>query len=132
MSESRLALEQTNLIQRFDLQVAQAGQSVDQEFEVEAGASRILGILLTSDREDLMFYRGSQEIRVSNQELCPEGYESKLLMSGLNVPPHERFHEADFSTGNRQVDVKYQDTDHPRATFTPYRVSLYLFMETDD
>ena len=127
-----MIIQDNTIIQRFDLQVSQSGQTVDQEFEIEAGASTILGILMTSDREDLVFYRGSQEIRVSGRELCPEGYETKLLMSGLNVSPNQRFHEADLSTGNRQVDVKYLDTDHPKAIFQPYRVSLYLFMQNDE
>ena len=127
-----MLIQDNTIIQRFDLQVSQSGQIVDQEFETEAGASTILGILMTSDREDLMFYRGSQEIKISGQELCPEGYETKMLMSGLNVSPNQRFHEADLSTGNRQLDVKYKDSDHLLAVFQPYRVSLYLFMQNDE
>lgn len=120
------------MIQRFDLDIKAAGQPFDDEFEVESNTSRILGVLLTSDREDLLFYRGSQEIKVNNQELCPEGYESKLLMSGLNVAPSERFHQANLPVGNRKIDIRYLDTDHPKAFFQPYRVSLYVFLDEYD
>lgn len=132
MSNNSLQIRESTIIQRFDLQIDRAGETFDEEFEVESRSERILGILLTSDREDLMFYRGSQEIKINNQEVYPEGYESKLLMSGLNVAPQERFHEVIFYVGNRKIDVKYKDTDHPKASFQPYRVSLYVFMREDE
>ena len=133
MSNSRVRIGESTIIQRFDLQVTEAGQPVTEEFEVEAIADRLLGLLLTSDREDLLFYRGSQEITINNQEICPEGYESKLLMSGLNVSPNERFHEISLYVGNRQLDVKYKDTEHSKAPFEPYRVTVYVFlMENED
>jgi hypothetical protein len=126
---SYLKIKEGTVIQRFDLAITAAGQLHSDTFEIQAGTSKVLGILMTSDREDLMFYRGAQEIKVNSQEFMPEGYESKLLMSGLNVPPHERYHTAEFAVGSRKVEMRYRDSEHTKAPFEPYRVSLYVFSE---
>lgn len=128
-SHSHLKIREQSVIQRFDLDITTAGQPVSDEFEIQAGTSKLIGILMTSDREDLMFYRGEQEIKVNSKEVVPESYETKLLMSGLNTVPGQRYHETEFSVGSRKVEVKYKDNNHVKAPFEPYRVSLYVFSE---
>ena len=114
------------IIKRFDIQVDQALGQVKAEFELEKTVERIGGLLLSADRDDLLFYRGSQKIEIGGREIFPEEYESKLLMSGISLKPNDRFFSLDAEPGNGMVSLAYQDSDHPQATFTPYRVSLYL------
>ncbi|HVI45236.1 MAG TPA: hypothetical protein VM802_10210 [Chitinophaga sp.] len=118
---------------RFDIQVSSAGQAVTQTFQLDKNITSIKGILLSADKEDLLYYRGSQRIEVSKNELFPDGYESKLLMSGINLSPHLRFYETgSLPVGNGIVKIDYRDNGDGRTTFEPYRVSLYLNCEQTD
>ncbi|MGZ4065027.1 MAG: hypothetical protein ACXVP0_18765, partial [Bacteroidia bacterium] len=90
-------------------------------------------LLLTSDKDDLLYYRGSQKIEINKEEYFPDGYESKLLMSGINVSPKQRYYDlGGVNPGNGSVKITYLDTEDGRTSFTSYRVSLYLDCETED
>lgn len=118
---------------RYDLQVADANRSVSKPFELDKNIRRIKGVLVTSDKDDLLYYRGTQKIEINSQEYFPENYESKLLMSGINVSPNERYYKIDTDNiGNGIVKLSYTDTDDGRTAFVPYRVSLYLDCEMED
>jgi hypothetical protein len=117
---------------RYDLQVPQSGAIVRESFELDKNVSRVTGILLTSDKEEMLYNRGSQKIEINNQEYFPEKYESKLLLSGLNVSPNDRYYKLDNpSVGNRIMKVEYVDSADSRSSFSPYRVSIYLELEID-
>lgn len=113
--------------QRFDFQVTTADDVVKRTFEVDASAETIEGVILTTDNDPLLYYRGSQMLKVNEFEYLPEGFESRLLMTGLNVPPADRLLPIGLPAGNGEVVLHYKDTDHPSAPFQPYRVSLYVF-----
>jgi len=112
---------------RFDILITAAKQSISQTFELDKNITIIKGILLTSDKDDLMYYRGSQRIEINKAEVVPDNYESKLLLSGLNLSPNLRWYEiGDMPAGNGQVKISYIDRDDTRVPFEAYRVSLYL------
>jgi len=115
--------------ERFDLQITAEDESFKGEFELDKNAKYLLGIIVTSDRDDLLFYRGSQKIQLNDTELFPEGFESKLLMSGLNVAPDDRMITlGELPTGNGRLDVLYTDKSHMFATsWAPYRLTIYTF-----
>lgn len=118
---------------RFDITVTEALQTISQTFELDKNITHIKGILITSDKEDLIYYRGSQRIEVNKGEIVPENYESKLLMSGINLSPNHRYYEVgDMPAGNGQVRVFFTDREDNRMPFEIYRVSLYLnCLQTD-
>ncbi len=117
--------------ERFDLKITAATQVFKGDFELDKNADTVLGIAMTSDRDDLLYHRGSQKIQLNDQELFPEDYESKLLMTGLNVSPNERMILiGDAPSGNGKVEVWFKDTDSPSAVFAPYRVTLYVFSKS--
>jgi hypothetical protein len=111
--------------------VSAANQTFKESFEVDKHAGKILGILLISDYDELLYYRGTQRIKINEMEIFPEGYESKLLMQGLNVSVNERMVKLgeDILPGNRKVEIDYTDTNHASAPFTPYKVKLYVYSE---
>lgn len=112
---------------RFDLLIENAGDKVSDTFELDKHVTGLKGLLLTSDRDDLMYFRGSQRIEVNGEEIFPENYESKLLMSGINVTPQGRYYDlGNMPPGNGQIKVAFQDNASSQAAFTPYRVSLYV------
>jgi len=118
---------------RFDLNVAESSTPVNKQFELDKNITAVKGILVTSDKDDLLYYRGTQKIEINNEEIFPEQYESKLLMSGINVSPKQRYYDVgSIQPGNGLVKISYTDKDDGRTEFEPYRVSLYLDCEMED
>lgn len=118
---------------RFDIQITAANQSVTRTFELDKNIKAVKGILITSDKDDLLYYRGSQKIEINKEEFFPDAYESKLLMSGINVPPKQRYYDlGSVNPGNGSVKIVFQDTPDGRTVFATYRVSLYIDCEMED
>ena len=123
----------TRIKKRFDINVTVAGDLVTQTFELDKNVTAIFGVLLTSDHEDLMYYRGAHRLEINRQEIFPSGYEAKLLMSGINVAPDERYYSlGKMVPGNYKVKVDYQDVPDGRTVFAAYRISLYIDCELTD
>jgi hypothetical protein len=118
---------------RYDIDVTAANALHTQTFELDKTVEKVHGLLFSSDRDDLMYYRGSGKIEINSDEIFPEGYETKLLMSGLNVSPNERYYNlGGVLPGNFKVKVEYKDTADARLQFVPYRVSIYLDVDIKD
>lgn len=118
---------------RFDIKILVANSGVNDTFELDKNIVKVHGILVTSDKDDLLYYRGTQKIEINKEEFFPENYESKLLMSGINVAPKQRYYDlGGVAPGNGLVKITYKDLDDGRTVFTPYRVSLYLDCEMED
>lgn len=112
---------------RFDLDVLEPNSMVSKTFELDKTITAIKGVLVTSDRDDLLYYRGSQKLEINRDEFFPEKYESKLLMSGINVPPNQRYYDlGNVPPGNGNIKVDFIDTDHAQTQFSSYRVSYYF------
>lgn len=118
--------------ERFDIKIDKAKETIKEQFELDKNANYVLGIVITSDRDELLFYRGSQRISLNDKELFPEEFESRLLMAGLNVAPDERaITIGNIESGNGRLEVWFTDSDHSNTKFIPYRVSIYTFSVTD-
>jgi hypothetical protein len=118
---------------RYDIDVLAANAIHSKTFELDKTVTLVHGILFASDRDDLMYYRGSNKIEINSDEIFPEGYETKLLMTGLNVSPNDRFYNlGGVAPGNFKVKVEYKDTADARLQFVPYRVSIYMDVEIKD
>ena len=118
---------------RYDIDVTAANAVHTKTFELDKTVEKVHGLLFTSDRDDLMYYRGSGKVEINSDEIFPEGYESKLLMCGLNVSPNERYYNlGGVLPGNFKVKVEYKDTADARLQFVQYRVSIYLDVEIKD
>jgi hypothetical protein len=118
---------------RYDIDVTAANALHTKTFELDKTVEKVHGILFTSDRDDLTYYRGSGKVEINSDEIFPEGYETKLLMSGLNVSPNDRYYNlGGVPPGNFKVKVEYKDTADARLQFVPYRVSIYLDVEIKD
>lgn len=117
---------------RYDLLVPTSGEIVREQFELDKNVSKVNAILLTSDKEEQLYNRGSQKIEINGQEIFPEKYESKLLMSGINVSPNERYYKLEnIAVGNRIMKVEFTDAQDSRSSFSAYRVSVYLELELE-
>lgn|ERR1700751_2137087 len=118
---------------RFDIKITGANSTVSDTFELDKSIVKVNGLLVTSDKDDLLYYRGTQKIEINKEEYFPDNYESKLLMSGINVAPKQRYYDlGGVAPGNGLVKITYVDLDDGRTVFAPYRVSLYLDCEMED
>jgi hypothetical protein len=118
---------------RFDIQITEEDKVFSKNFELDKSIVCIRGLLFTSDRDDLLYFRGSQRVEINKREFFPEDYESKLLLSGVNVRPNARYYSLGrVNPGNGIVRVEYKDNIDGRIDFDPYRVSLYLDCEMEE
>lgn len=118
---------------RFDIEIVNNGDRVNKTFELDKNIKSVRGVLVTSNKDDLLFFRGQQKIEINKSEFFPDNYESKLLMSGINVPPKQRYYDiGNVVPGNHLVKISYEDIDDGRTVFEAYRVSLYLDCEMED
>lgn len=116
---------------RFDLNITEANKTFSKDFELDKTIIAIKGVLLTADKDDLLYFRGTSKIEINKEEYFPDNYESKLLMSGINVPPKSRYYElGNVPAGNGIVKLSFTDLDDGRTAFAPYRVSIYLDCQT--
>ena len=115
----------------FSFLVDADGATVNKKFDLDKNVKVVHGILLSSDRPKLLFYRGSQRIEISGDEIFPEDYESKILMSGISVPPDNKFRRLGNGVvaGNGEVKIQYKDTPNSSASFVSYRVIITLQCE---
>jgi hypothetical protein len=121
------------LRKRFDLDpITASGQIAKEEFNLDKDSERVKGILFTSDRDDMLYHRGTVSVHVSGEEVIPDEYHAKLLMSGLGVAPKDRYLPLDVPPGNGVVKVAYTDNNNPVLAFSAYNVSIYLEIETND
>ncbi|WP_103072268.1 hypothetical protein [Aquimarina sediminis] len=99
--------------------------------ELPKHTKMVKGLQLICDYPDKLYHRGSQRIEIGGEELFPEGFDSKLLMSSLSVAPKERFFElGDVLPGDLSVKIRFRDKNHNSADFEQgYTVSIILLIE---
>ena len=116
------------LIKWVDLNIDVQNKTYSVTYELDKSIAYIKGFQLTTNRDALLYSRGTQKIEVNKVEIVPEGYESKQLYSTPNVPVNERFFQrgGKVPVGNGQVKFEYTDTNDATVQFEPYRVRLIL------
>jgi hypothetical protein len=120
------------LRKRFDLDITTPLLTVREEFELDKHSKRVVGILVTSDRDEMIFHRGTIGVILSGEEVIPDGHHTKLLLSGLGVAPDERFLSLDLLPGNGVLKVAYTDNIHLAQAFVAHSVHVYLLIEIDE
>ncbi len=112
---------------RYDLDTfTGGGTTVKADFELDKHVTRVKGILLTSDRDDQLYHRATVQVLINGEEVIPDEYHAKLLMSGLGVAPKDRYLPLDLEPGNGIVKVVVADNENPALAFSSYTVSVYL------
>lgn len=118
---------------RFDLKVTEPNKIFSKSFELDKTFVALKGIVISGDRRDLVYGRGSQRIEMNKEELFPEDYLSEMLMSGIEVPINQRYHElGSIDTGNKILKIEFKDSDAFGAPFAPYTVFISVKCDKDD
>jgi len=96
----------------------------NKKFDLDKNVKLVRGMLLSSDIPVALYYRGSQNLEISGDEILPEDYESKLLMTGLSVPPDEKFRTLGdgIIAGNGEIKIQFKDVPNPNIPFIAYKV----------
>ena len=115
----------------FSFLVDNPSQSYNKKYDLDKNVRVVLGLLISTDNPKLLYLRGSQRIEISGEEIYAEDYESKLLTSGSEVAPNDKYYILDNEalSGNGEVKMLYKDTENALAPFVPYKVSLVLKCE---
>lgn len=116
---------------RFNLNVDQAEKSYPKTFNLDKTIKLVRGIVMSSSLPMLIYYRGTQQIVIAGDEIIPEDFESKILMSGVSVPPEDKFLDMgnNLLAGNGEIKILYKDEENALAPFQPYQVRLILKCE---
>ncbi len=112
----------------FSFLVDTPAQSYTKTFELDKNIKMVRALMLSSNKPNQLFFRGSQKLEINSEELYPEDYESRLLMSGISVPPNDRYVDMGDAVlaGNGEVKIVYKDIDNTLAVFDAYLVILNL------
>ena len=121
--------KETRVVFSFTVEKQNGLITVD-NFELPKHTMFVKGIQLISDYPDRLYYRGKQRIEIGGEELFPDGFESKILMSSLSVAPRERFFElGDVLAGDLSVKIRFADKDHSSTGFDGgYTVTVVLLI----
>lgn len=114
----------------FELEVSTAGQKVEESFTLPSIFETIEDILLTSNRKDLLAFRGSFRMSIGDQEIFTKNYRAELVMPGFHVGPDQKWRKllqvADLEKSGNQIDFTYTDDANGTGAFAPYKVYLYV------
>src|SRR6187549_3157968 len=100
----------------YTFQVDAEGQPVNKKFDLDKNVKVVHGIMMSSDKPNLLFYRGSQRIELSGEELFPEDFESKMFMSGMAVAPDDKYNRWVAESSRETVNSKSNTRTRPIPT----------------
>ncbi len=106
------------------IQVAESGAKVKFSVDSDKMYKQITGIY-ASLPEDKAVVGSLIELRIADKEIFPEDFELKMITTGLNISPNNRFYEKinEEAQGNR-IDGRF--TDSAKADVYPYVAKIYL------
>ncbi len=109
----------------FNLQVTVAGKTVKKTFEVDKSVVVITAVAVNSNREDLLYYRGTLRLEINKDEIFSEETSAKKIYALPSVDANNRSYRiGTISTGNGLITFEYTDNEDGRTAFVPYTVSL--------
>ena len=118
-------------MKRHDFNVEFEGQDEAFEFKLDKNVACVRSFAITSNKDNLLFYRGTLKLEIGGIEYLCEDYEAKLLICGTNVAPNRRRYifRTPAEPGNGIIKISYKDNSHESAAFSAYRVSIYVYYD---
>ncbi len=107
--------------------VPAAGNEIPVEINTEKGYQSVTGI--SANATDKNAYLGSlfSKFEINNKEIFPDGFEVKMITTGIDVSPEERFYKITEPADGTKVVIKYKDGGN--AAVYPYKATIYLKLE---
>lgn len=97
--------------------------------EVNSRVETVVGILIYSDRPDLMNRRGSLKLDIGGKELIEEGEPAFLYMKNPLTHPvgYQSIGEFPMHKSDRRMSIQYQDKAASGSAYSPHTVYVTLF-----
>ena len=113
--------------QTFNLSVSESGKTVKKTFEVDKSVVVINAVALNSNREELLYYRGTIRLEINKDEILSEGTSAKKIYALPSVDANNRSYRiGNIAPGNGLITLEYTDVEDGRTGFAPYIVSLTI------
>jgi hypothetical protein len=111
---------------QFDLLIDTELKTYSRTYQLDKSVVAITAITIVSNREDLLYYRGSIHLEINKEEIFSEGYSVKRIVCLPTVDPNFRALKiGEIQAGNGQIKFEYTDSDDMRGFgFNPYTISL--------
>ncbi len=120
------------VIKIFGFKILNESDRINKTFELDKNVVFVHGMLVTSNKDQMLYFRGDMKLELNKDEIFPEGHECKLLMSGINTGANGRYYDVNKPAGQGKIDILYQDNADPTISiFQPYAVKLYVKCEQD-
>jgi hypothetical protein len=115
----------------FDINVTDADKTYSVSYELDKTIGFITGIDFTTNRDKLLYQRGTHRLEVNRFEVFPEGFPTKKVYHLPDVEAHKRFYRRGIKipVGNGIIKVEYKDTSDVAAPFEPYSIRVVLDCE---
>lgn len=116
--------------QKIKLTVAAANEVVSTKgVTTERSYKKVKGIQATCSDKNAVEQGEFDKFEIASKEIYCKGYEVKLIFSGVDVAPNERFDkDVDEEAENSTVDITYRDMNVAGTVF-PYTLIVYLRLE---
>ena len=110
------------------------GQTVKFSAETDKLYQRVQGIYVSLPKDESHF-GSTLELRVAEQEIFPEGYETKLLAASQSSSPNERFAMFDndevIEARGSHLEGRFVDGGFVAGITFPYTMNIYLKLKND-
>ena len=124
-----------NKYQLIKVKIVAAGDSVKFTADTDKLYERIDGMFVSLPKEDSHF-GSTLELRIADQEVLPEGFETKLLACNQSTSPNERFfhfdHEERIEAKGSHIEGRFTDGGFVSGITFPYQAIIYLKLKNGD
>ena len=95
--------------------------------ETDKAYKRVTGLQFNSTDSSALKDAVFGKFEIDSNEIFPDGFEAKLIQTGLEVSPNDRFYKIDERADGSSVLGNF--TDAGNAAAYPYNVYIYLRLE---
>jgi len=115
--------------QLIKIKVGIAGETVKFSADTDKLYERIDAMFVSLPNDDSHF-GSTLELRIADQEILPEGFETKLLACNQSTSPNERFfhfdHDENIEAKGSHIEGRYTDGGFVTGITFPYQAIIYL------
>ena len=95
--------------------------------EADKAYKRIAGIHFSSSDTNALKDSVFTKFEIDNNEIFPDGFEVKMIRTGEEVSPNDRFYSLNERADGSTIVANYRDAGNAAAY--PYNVYIYLRLE---
>ncbi len=113
--------------QLIKIPVSAANETVKFSADTDKMYRQITGLYISLP-EDKAVPGSTIEVKVADMEIFPEDFEIKMVTTGMNISPNDRFYDKiKEEAGGNRIDGKFSDSG--KADTYPYVAKIYLRLE---